>query len=73
MKNLPAFPQEEYAGNAVDAVVRLVFRPEFSLSPRTGARNLLYAHLAAGEIRKLSKERDFGRYVQAAAKRVQKR
>ena len=38
MKNLPAFPQEEYAGNAVDAVVRLVFRPEFSLSPRTGGR-----------------------------------
>ena len=71
MKNLPAFPQEEYAGNAVDAVVRLVFRPEFSLSPRTGARTS-YTRTWRQVNTELSKERDFGRYVQAAAKEYRK-
>lgn len=71
MKNLPAFPQEEYAGNAVDAVVRLVFRPEFSLSPRTGARTS-YTRTWRQVNTELSKERDFGKYVQAAAKEYRK-
>ena len=71
MKNLPAFPQEEYAGNAVDAVVRLVFRPEFSLSPRTGARTS-YTRTWRQANTELSKERDFGKYVQAVAKEYRK-
>lgn len=71
MKNLPAFPQEEYAGNAVDAMVRLVFRPEFSLSPRTGARTS-YTRTWRQVNTELSKERGFGRYMQAAAKEYRK-
>ena len=57
--------------NAVDAVVRLVFRPEFSLSPRTGARTS-YTRTWRQVNTELSKERDFGRYVQAAAKEYRK-
>lgn len=58
-------------GNAVDAVVRLVFRPEFSLSPRTGARTS-YTRTWRQVNTELSKERDFGKYVQAAAKEYRK-
>ena len=52
-------------------MVRLVFRPEFSLSPRTGARTS-YTRTWRQVNTELSKERDFGRYVQAAAKEYRK-